>query len=335
MPHDPERNVLFRSLPLDEVAQALALPRGSARALYASGSGKLRSARARRASPIVDRALYANLNGAYIRSLVAAGRLLGDARPVALARASADRFLRTAYAPDLGMAHRIEADEGRGHGLLDDQVEMGLGLAELAVATGEARYAETARRLADLVDREFRAENGLLRDLAPKLYDGPSIGSVGEASYPLEDAPHLSANAAWALLQLRLAVLLGEEERRTSAGRLLGAAAARISSAGLFAAGTALASGLLETPAARVIVEGEGPEAERLARAAERAYHPNAVVFRGPPPVPFSLPEELATAASSSDRTVRALVCFGTRCLPPITTPAGLVAALAGGGAIL
>jgi uncharacterized protein YyaL (SSP411 family) len=330
MPHDPDRNVLFRAAPLEEVAAALSVPLPQAKKLRDDGRAKLLTVRANRPSPVVDRALYAHLNGAYIRSLVAAGRYLGDPRATALARGAADRFLRHAYEPGRGVAHRLEGGLGLGFGLLEDQVEFGLGLAELAVATVDRRYAEAARDLADLADREFRDESGLLRDLAPKLYDGPSIGSVAEASYPLEDSPHLSANSAWALLQIRLSNVLGDESRRTSATRHVRTVASRISASGLFAAGTALAAGLLETPPARVVVEGRGPGAEALARAAERSYHPNLVVFRGTPPAPFSLPEELVGAASGGG-PVRALVCFGSRCLPPITEASEIGPALSRG----
>jgi uncharacterized protein YyaL (SSP411 family) len=104
--------------------------------------------------------------------------------------------------------------------------------------------------------------------------------------------------------------------------------AARLGTAGVFAGGAAFAAGALEVPAARVVVEGTGAEADALARAAETSYHPNAFVFRGAPRPPFSLPDDLGTGRPG----VRALVCFGTRCLAPITTPAALSAALRSGG---
>ena len=334
MPHDPERNVLFRMLPLEEVATSLALSPEQARALRDSAVSKLRTARGLRQAPTVDRALYANLNGAYVRAFVAAGRYLGESAPIAVARGAADRFLREAYDPDRGVAHGIDAGTGRGHGLLDDQVEFGLGLVELAGATGEARYVETASRLADLVLEHYSDPSGLLRDLAPKLYDGPALGSVGAPSFPLEDNPHLSSNAAFALLQIRLAALTGNESRRSAARSLLGSMAPRIASAGLFAAGAARAVGLLDAPSARVVVEGSGPAAEALARAAERSYHPNLFVFRGLPGAPYTLPEELAAAAHAPKGPARALICFGTRCLRPISDPALVASTLASGGAV-
>jgi uncharacterized protein YyaL (SSP411 family) len=104
--------------------------------------------------------------------------------------------------------------------------------------------------------------------------------------------------------------------------------AARLGPAGLFAGGAAFAAGVLEVAPARVVIEGRGAESDALARAAERAYHPNLWVFRGAPPPPFSLPDELGAGRSGS----RALICFGTRCLAPVTEPAALAEAIRSGG---
>jgi uncharacterized protein YyaL (SSP411 family) len=75
-----------------------------------------------------------------------------------------------------------------------------------------------------------------------------------------------------------------------------------------------------------VVVEGSGPDAEQLLRTARRTWHPNAWVFRGHPPPPFSLPDEAATGPGGGG--VRALVCFGSSCGPPVTDPAALRALL-------
>ncbi len=331
MPHDSDRNVLYRSLPIEEVAASLRMPEEAARRARDGALQKLRAVRARRPAPVVDRALYANLNGGYVRALVASARVLGDSTPLALARATADRFLSGGYAPDRGVPHSVGPDGGSGFGQLDDQVEFGLGLVELAGATLEPKYLEAARALADLVPREFAGDDGLFRDLAPGLYEGPSVGGVGDASYPLEDQPHLAANAAWDLLEIRLASLTEETGRLEKVRSHLGSVAGRIRSAGLFAASSALAAGLLEIPPVRVIVDGAGSAAESLYRTALRSYHPNGWVFRGVPPAPFSTEDERQNAPRSGG-AASARACFGQRCLAPISDPARLAAAIASGG---
>jgi hypothetical protein len=225
---------------------------------------------------------------------------------------------------------RIDPSGAKGFGLLEDQVSFAYGLVELAGASADPKYVAPAVDLLEVVDREFRGEDGLLRDIAPRLYDGTALGALNEPSYPLEDSPHLSANASAATTFLRLSGLLKDDRWREKANALLPPIAARIGGAGLFASGSALAAGIAMTGAATVVVEGNGPAADALLAAARRAWHPNVWVFRGTPPAPFSLPEELAASAGAS--SARALVCFGSSCSPPVTEPAGLAPLLARAG---
>ena len=330
MPHDPDRNVLFRLLSPVEAAEGGTPAEGERRLQRVIASlGRARSARA---PPVVDHALYADINGGFIRGFVAAGRFLGESSMVAVARRSADRFLDHAYDVDRGVAHRLDGATPSGFGHLEDQGAFALGLLELAGATLDARYLTAAERLLALVDSEYRGEDGLLRDVAPRIYDGPSVGSLNEPSYPIEDNPHLAANAAVALGFLRLASLTGRDEPRSKAARLLAVMHPRLMGAGLFAAGTALATGLLETAAARIVVTGNGPTADALVRSAQRAYHPDLWVFHGVPPAPFSLPEELSQQSADTSETARALICFGSRCLAPVTEPERIAGLLRSAG---
>jgi uncharacterized protein len=329
MHHDAERNVLFRMLPPEEAAADLSVASDPTAALERV-VGRLRTARARRPSPAVDRALYADINGRFVSAFARAGAFTGDSAVLADARKSADRFLREAYRPGEGIAHRLDPSGPKGFGLLEDQVAFASGLVELAGASADPKYVGPAVQLLELVDREFRGEDGLFRDLAPRLYDGTAVGSIGEASYPLEDSPHLSANASAALTFLRLSSLVKDDRWAEKARALLPPIAARIGSAGLFASGSALAAGLLLSEPATVVVEGEGSGGEELLRAARRAWHPNLWVFRGTPPSPFSLPEELGANAGTVEP--RALVCFGSACAPPVTDPRALAPLLASGG---
>jgi uncharacterized protein len=328
MHHDPERNVLFRMVRPEEAAEGLSLAGGVDAALRRVVD-RLRAVRARRPSPAVDRALYADINGRFIAALARAGSFTSDATVIADARKAADRFLAGAYRPGEGVGHRLDPAGPKGFGLLEDQVAFAHGLVELAGVTADPKYVAPAVDLLETVDREFRGEDGLLRDIAPRLYDGPKVGTIPEASYPLEDSPHLSANAGAALAFLRLDGLVKDDRWRTKADALLVPIAARVGGAGLFASGSALAAGLALSGPATVVVEGGGPTAEALWRAARRAWHPNVWVFRGAPPAPFSLPEELAAGGAAP--AARALVCFGSVCAPPVTDPEGIATTLASG----
>ncbi|MGI0152006.1 MAG: thioredoxin domain-containing protein, partial [Thermoplasmata archaeon] len=131
MPHDPDRNVLFRCLPLPEAAEGTGFGEDSAGRALERARAKLAEARSRRATPTIDRARYASVNGAFVRALAHAGPFLGEAAVVADARRAADRFLAGGYRPEVGVPHRIGPEGPGGFGLLDDQAEFALGLVEL------------------------------------------------------------------------------------------------------------------------------------------------------------------------------------------------------------
>jgi uncharacterized protein YyaL (SSP411 family) len=328
MPHDPDRNVLFRLMSDAELAADQKVPEATIRTSLDAAVHTLAAVRGRRAPPLVDRTAYADINGLFLRAFARAARHAEEPTWLATARRAADRFLREGYSPDVGVVHRLGSGGSGGHGLLADQTLLALGLVELAGTTVDVKYVEAARSLLDVVDKEFATDIGLFRDVSPRLYDGPKVGGVDTPAYPIEDTPNLSPNAAAAIALVRLASLVGDDTLRQRAARLTTAMADRLGHAGLFAGGAAFAAGALELPPARVVIEGTGAESDALARAAERVYHPNVWVFRGPPPAPFSLPEELGAGRAGS----RALVCFGTRCLAPVTEPAALIDAIRSGG---
>ncbi len=332
MPEDPERSVLFRLMSVAEAADGSPSPGADPEATLARALGKVRAARAERPAPGVDPALYASLNGSMIRAYARAASVLGSAEPLLEARRAADRFLAAGYRADRGVPHRLEGARGTGYGLLEDQAEFAFGLVELAGATGVVAYAERAEEILALIDREFRGEDGLLRDLAPGLYDGAPLVAASAPSYPLEDSPHLAANAAAMLAAIRLASLRERPRWREFADGLVAPIVRRIGDAGLFAAGTALAAGLLRTPSPTVVIEGRGPAAVALERAARETYHPNHWVLSAEAAAAFT--EERPLPAPARDRGARALVCVGTSCRPPIEAPGELKIAIERAGRV-
>ena len=320
MPNDPDRNVLFRLMSVEEAAEGSGLEASSARGRLEGAIQKLSGARALRPRPLVDPALYASLNGGFIRALASASVVLEKPALLAAARQAADRFLNEAYSPELGVAHELAPGAARGYGHLEDQADFAWGLVELAGLTVEPSYVARASELYELILSKFRVEGMPLRDIAPDLYDGPSIGAVSDPAFPVEDMPHLSANATVAMGLVRLASLTGEDRWRSEARAIIHQSLSHLERAGLFGAGMALAAALAETEPVRVVVEGQGLEADALLEAARGAWHPNAWVFRGTPPPPFALPAELESAVAGA-ASPRALVCWGTRCAPPVTDP--------------
>ncbi len=329
MPHDPSQNVLQQLFSEEEVAKHLQVPVAKVRDLSLHAMEKMRRARSQRPEPAVDPAKYASLNGLLIGALALAGRALGQEPHIERARASADRFLAGAFDPARGIAHVLGPRGGEGWGLLQDQCDFALGLLSLSEVTGEGRYLERARDLLQLARREFTlGPEGPLRDLAPQLYDGPKVGAWEGVHVPVEDTPHLSANASYLLASLHLSALTGAPGVPDGLGARLAPIVSRVQHGGLFAAGSALACALFAQPALRVVVEGEGPEAEALWRAAVGSYHPRKVLFRGAPSPPFALPEEVLGQTAGSNGRARALLCRGTVCRAPIVRPEELRAAI-------
>lgn len=329
MPTDPEQNVLYRFLSPAEIADSLKLEESRVVDLLRSAEARMRKAREGRPRPGVDPAVYVSINGYLIGSLALAGRLLHLDDAIAGARRAADHILKRAYVKGKGVAHRAGPGEVGGWGMLEDQASLALGLLDLAEVTQEGEYLALAQEILETTWKEFRdPATGLLQDLSLGLYEGPKVGAVGTPAFPLEDNPHLSANAVVVLALTKLSDLTEEGSHEVRARELAGAILRRVPGAGLFACGAALGALTLEVPALRVLVEGTGPGAEELYRAAVTTYHPRKIVLRDPLGPPFGLPAELVRSPPGGQGSPRARVCRGTSCLPPITDPSDLRAAL-------
>jgi hypothetical protein len=330
MPHNPERNTLYLFLTPGEIALELKVPEEEVLHRLSYAKAKMIEARMARPKPHVDRALYASLNGPMLGALSLAGRFLNYHKAVSAARLTADRFLAHAYSSKRGMAHQLTSEGGKGWGLLDDQVGFALGLLDLAEVTGEGKYLEAGREIVEITIERFAVaeEGGLMRGIAPDVYQGIMQGSLEGSTFQLEDTPHLSPNAGMVLALARLSALTGDVSYDERGRTLLDAIVSRIPNGTLFEAGTALASWVLEVPTVRVVIEGEDADADALYESAIRTYHPRLVVFRGEPSPPFTLPDEVSSNLSGSPAIGRALVCRGTSCLPPITEPTKLASAI-------
>lgn len=93
--------------------------------------------------PIIDRNVYADLNGLMIRGLVQLYAAIGDAEILDAAAGAADRLLRTHRTEEGAFLHG-EGDDPKGLLYLRDQATMGLGLVALYRATGDARWLAAA-----------------------------------------------------------------------------------------------------------------------------------------------------------------------------------------------
>ena len=105
--------------------------------------------RAAQVPPALDRKILTGWNGLAIEALAAAGSRLDKPHWVHAAREAADFLLENHVLPDRLVRASIDGVVSAARATLEDYGMLAGGLLELALATGEARYAVAARELVD------------------------------------------------------------------------------------------------------------------------------------------------------------------------------------------
>ena len=165
--------------------------------------------------PWIDTHVYARDNGLAIAGLAALYEVGHDPAVLGRARRAADRLLAGAVLQDGSVEHDVAAATGRFY--LADAAALGLGLARLAHASGEAGYRDAARRIALGIDKNFAdPRTGGLSDTT---VDESAAGAFARREVPLDAA-------IWAArLDAAMARDLSDEGFRTRGLRALAAAA--------------------------------------------------------------------------------------------------------------
>jgi uncharacterized protein YyaL (SSP411 family) len=329
MHHDPSRNVLWIAADVGEIAATLHRPEDEVDALLTSGVRKMQDARAARSAPFVDCTLYASWNGMAISALLAAHQATETARYRDEALRALQRFLREGFDEESGFPHAL--DDPTGPRTLDDQAQMGAALLLAHQCTADPNYLLVARRIASLLDRDYRdPSNGGYFDLPRGAARGPALDIPYK---PIQDAPTPGANAVAALFFQDLATLTGDPRWRERADEILRLFADSASRQGYFAATYFLAASRHQRPGAHVVVVGDRahPATDALRGAAWHAAHPDRVVQCVAPT--DDLPEVVRVMAEHADVGARAFVCVGTSCSPPQHDPDTLRHLLASGKA--
>lgn len=280
--------------------------------------------RAAQPRPAVDGKVLTGWNGLAIGALASAGWALARPAWIELARGAADAVLASARRRD-GTLLRATLD-GRvstAAATLEDYGMLARGLLELSLATGEVRYAETARELVDacLAGRErpvFAPPGGADRTLARRGLALPA--ETGDGAYP----SGLSESAVAALL---LHELTADPRYREAADRTLaplaGAATARPVSLGA----TLEALARLEGAGTALLIVG--PRSQQLEREARAARMDIAAAVTADQAAAFAAGGfSLFEARGSLDGRATAYLCERFVCRLPIQQPAELAAAL-------
>ncbi len=214
-PASSRTNILYLPRTLGEAAEEEGLEPGELEKRLTPSRGKLLAAREGRVRPSRDDKILADLNGLMISGLARAGRALGESGLIDSARDAAEYILDKGWINGR-LRHDCREEAVGGPGYLDDYAFLASGLLDLHAATGEKRWLNAGR---DLADR------------ALELFRDPQHGgffSTGAASETGETAPIFrtrdpydqavpSGNGEFSLILLRLNELTGDGRYRSEA----------------------------------------------------------------------------------------------------------------------
>ena len=226
------------------------------------------ASRARLEAPPVDTKILTGWNGLAIEGLALAGRLFDRSDWLATARAAAD-FLLEHHVGERLIRTSIDGAISAAGSTLEDVGLLASGLLELAVATGEVRYAVAARRL---VDGSLAASTGAAQPFGVAGGADPVLRAQGLVVQPeSSDGALPSGLSAVASAAHRLFLLTAHEPYRTAARlAMAGVAEAAARQPISFGAALSVMSALAE-PARQVVVVSDDPMDASVALA--RHWH--------------------------------------------------------------
>jgi len=326
MHHNPSKNVLWIARGPSDIAKSLGLDESTVRLGIASAKGKMLAARQNRKTPFIDRTMYTGWNAMFVSAYFVAAALGGNLGQGcrAFALRTLDRMLREAWNEAEGFAHRVGTPSLRGS--LDDQVFGVMALLDAYEATFDARYFEAARHTLDItVEKYGDVDAGGFYDRAS---DAPNMGGLEVRRKPFQDSPTPGANSVAAMALIRMYAYTDDAKYLDCARKTLEAFAGVAPQFGLFAATYGLAAMLYMEHPTQVVVSG--PPDDRLAaeleEAARSVYHFGKALLRATPEVSMiNLPAALReTIPHLSKNKAQAVVCAGSTCLPPTSSPEDL-----------
>lgn len=224
--------------------------------------------------PAVQRLVLSGPNALAAAALARAGHALGNDEWISAAREAADLVLSRAFEPGRGARHVVEPfpEEFR---FLETQAEVAFGLLDLYESTGEARFLDASRSVADFALLNLgSASEPALRD---RLAESFPVGLMANPRWPL------NANVTLARALLRLAVHGQGDAYRDRAARILGAITRNLAAQGVqgIEAALALEEALREPVVVTIHGAPRDPGTLALRRAAIGSPQPWTVVVSG------------------------------------------------------
>jgi len=263
-----------------------------------------------REAPFVDRTSYTNWTCALAGGEVLVARALDDDALLDEALQTLDGVHQRLVAPDGILYHvLVPGQQPEVRGLLVDHAAYLRALLDAYEISGERRFLERARSLADTVVERFAAGDGSFHDRLP---NDEAFGRLA-----LTD-PALAENGQLADAFLRLAALTADERYRQQAEAILRFYAPGARAAGSFAATYARALRHYLVPELTVRIVGEAAQTDEFREAAIRL------------PSPFTAIRTLSSAAAAElgmPPEQAAYVCITGTCGAPVRDAGQLRAA--------
>jgi uncharacterized protein len=319
-------NVLWRPLPIVDVASTWGRDPEELSAEVGDARRRLFALRERRIHPAVDDKILAGWNGLAIRALAEAGGLLERPELIVEAARCAD-FVLTHLQDDRGRLLRSWRG-GVAHipAFADDHALLASGCLSLFEATGELRWFEAARSLSDaLLERFADQERGGF------FQTGDDADPLVVRPKELYDNAVPGGNSAAAELLLRRSMLTGDADVEAAAVRALRLVREPMGEAPTGFGHALCALDRFLGPSWEVAVVGPSadPATEALARVVRGTYRPNVVLAVADGEEAMGAVPLLAGRRLLEGRPA-AYACRRFACQLPVTDPAALAADLDG-----
>jgi len=269
--------------------------------------------RRRRTPPPVDRTVFTNQNAMLVSALTLATWVLEEDRWQRLAAETAETLWRRSYREEKGVAHYLDAGGPELFGRLSDQAAFGRALLCLYSGTGDGKWFDRSRLLAEFCLTELRAPDGA-------FYDGkPDCGAVGALSKANRNVGENGLAARWLL---ELSVISGDGRYAEAAKAALRALTPVFEREGLAGADFAHAvwEAIHKWTAVTVVGKKEEDLTFNLHRRALAVYIPSKTVRLCTPEA-----ETPADTGFEMRNKPYALVCRDSESLPPVSDPGELL----------
>ena len=208
--------ILTLPKPLAEVAKKRKMTEAELEAKLAPMRQKLLTVRGKRPRPFLDTKILTAWNGQMIAAYALAGQAFGEPKYTARAAKAADFLLKNLRDKEGRLLRTYSGGSAKLLGYLDDYAFLIHGLLCLHEATGEQKWLDEAKTLADTMNRRFKDPNG-----GGFFYTADDHEKLFARAKDQYDGAQPSGNSAAARGLVRIWVKTGDERYKVLARKSL------------------------------------------------------------------------------------------------------------------